>query len=203
MNATVDDVRTRILLEATKQFAARGYEGTSIQQIAEVVGITRPTLVYHFGSKDQLRREVLDQLLAHWKDDLPRVLAAATTGSDRFRSALGVLVAFFRADPDRARLLSREMLDRPEEMTTLFAEHLQPWTALLTDFIQRGQHEGRLRDVDPEAYVLTILHAVIGTVATGSATAHILRDPPDLDRQLDELVRIARTALFNDRPREA
>ncbi len=141
MNPAVDDVRTRILREATRQFAAKGYEGTSIQQIAQSVGITRPTLVYHFGSKDALRREVLEQLLAHWKDDLPRVLQAATTGSDRFRNATGALLSFFHDDPDRARLLTREILDRPEEMKDLFAEHLQPWTALITDYIRRGQQE--------------------------------------------------------------
>jgi AcrR family transcriptional regulator len=202
VNATVDDVRTRILHEATRQFAARGYEGTSIQQIAKAVGITRPTLVYHFGSKDQLRREVLETLLAHWKDELPRVLQAATTGSDRFRNATGALLSFFRDDPNRARLLNREMLDRPDEMTALFAEHLQPWTALISEYIRRGQQEGRIREaVDPEAYVLQTLHAVIGTVATGGATRHILRAPPDLDRQLDELMRIARTSIFNDRPK--
>jgi len=202
VNAAVDDVRTRILHEATRLFAAGGYEGTSIQAIAQASGITRPTLVYHFGSKDQLRREVLEKLLAHWKDDLPRVLQAATTGSDRFRNATGALLSFFRDDPDRARLLTREMLDRPEEMTELFAQHLQPWTALIGDYIRRGQEEGRIRaDADPEAYVVQILHAVIATIATGGATRHILRDPPDLDRQLDELMRIARTSIFNDRPK--
>ncbi len=202
MNPAVDDVRTRILREATRQFAAKGYEGTSIQQIAQSVGITRPTLVYHFGSKDALRREVLEQLLAHWKDDLPRVLQAATTGSDRFRNATGALLSFFHDDPDRARLLTREILDRPEEMKDLFAEHLQPWTALITDYIRRGQQEGRLREhADPESYVLLLLHAVIATVATGGSTRHILRDPPGLDQQLDELMRIARTSIFNDRPK--
>jgi TetR/AcrR family transcriptional regulator len=206
VNAAVEprDVRARILVQATRLFAAQGYEGTSIQQVAEAVGITRPTLVYHFGSKEQLRRAVLEQLLAHWKEDLPRVLTAAQTGSDRFRSALDALVSFFRADPDRARLLSREMLDRPKEMTDLFAVHLQPWTSLLTDYIRRGQEEGRTRAaVDPEAYVVQILHAAIGIIATGGATMHILRDPPDLDRQLAELFRIARTSLFNDRPHGA
>ena len=49
--------------------------------------------------------------------------------------------------------------------------------------------------------MLQILHAVIGTIATGGATRDILREPPDLDRQLDELVRIARTSIFNDRPK--
>lgn len=195
------DVRTRILAEATRMFAARGYDGTAIQDIAAAVGITRPTLVYHFGSKEQLRQEVLATLLAHWKDELPRVLAAATTGSDRFRSAIDAVLSFFRADPDRARLLVREMLDRPGEMSALFEAHLQPWTSLLTDYIRAGQAEGRTRAaVDPEAYLMLVVNLAISTVASGAATGHLLRDPVSEERQLAELVRVARTSLFNDRP---
>ena len=192
-----DDVRTRILAEATRRFAAQGYAGTSIQAVAAAAGVTRPTLVYHFGSKDQLRSEVLDQLLAHWKDTIPAILTAATSRGDRFQAALEVLLAFFVEEPDRARLLIREMLDRPEEMTERFQTHLQPFTALLTDAIRSGQASGTYpADLDPEAYVLHVLTSVLGTIAVGPATGAVLADDPNLDRRIAELVRIARTALF-------
>jgi AcrR family transcriptional regulator len=195
------DARTRILEQATRLFAAQGYAGTSIQEVAAAAGVTRPTLVYHFGSKDQLRASVLEQMLDHWREELPRVLAAATSGGDRFQGSLDAVVAFFRADPDRARLLVREMLDRPDEMSELFTQHLQPWTALLTDYIRIGQEAGgSRREVDPEAYVLQILNAAIGTIAMGGAARHILPNAPGLDRQLSELGRIARLSLFNERP---
>lgn len=195
------DMRSRILSAATRLFATRGYDGTSIQAIAEAVGITRPTLVYHFGSKDQLRSEVLEAMLGRWRDELPARLQAATSGSDRFRSAVDALLSFFHADPHRARLLLREILDRPEEMATRFRDQLLPWTMLLTDYIRTGQAEGRIRrEVDPEAYVLQFLNAAIGTIATGGVTRAVIAGNPDLERQLAELVRIARRSLFNDRP---
>lgn len=195
------DVRTRILLEATHLFASRGYDAVSIEEIARSAGVTRPTLVYHFGSKVELRAEVLDALLSHWRNELPRLLAAATTGSDRFRSAFEALASFFRADPARSRLLMREMLDRPDDMAALFRAHLQPWTALIVEYVRTGQGEGRIRaGVDPEAYVLQVLNLVIATTGAGTGTSHVLHDPPDIDRQLAELQRIARTSLFNDRP---
>lgn len=200
--AELPDVRTRILHHATRLFAAQGYAGTSIQQVAAAAGVTRPTLVYHFGSKDNLRAEVLRVMLDHWRAEVPRVLTATTRGGDRFEGALQALVAFLLEDPDRARLLVRELLDRPDEMRELFHEHLQPWTSLLTDAIRVGQEAGSTRpELDPEAYVLQILQAAIGTVATGQASAHILPGAPDIDRQLTELHRLARVALFRERPR--
>ncbi len=195
-----EDVRSRILTHATRLFAGQGYAATSIQQIAAAAGITRPTLVYHFGSKDQLRTSVLAAMLEHWRDELPRVLSAATRGGDRFDGVLQAVLAFFVDDPDRARLIVRELLDRPAEMTALFIEHLQPWMALLTDAVRAGQQAGSTRlEVDPEAYVLQVLHAAIGTVATGAAAAHILPGEPSIDRQLIELRRLARVSLFRQR----
>lgn len=198
-----DDVKNRILTIATRRFARAGYAATSIQEIAREAGITRPTLVYHFGSKDGLRDAVIAALLGHWKDTIPAILTAATSRGDRFASALDVFLRFFREEPDRARLLVREMLDRPEAMEVLFREHLQPFTALLTDAIRAGREKGSYAgDLDPEAYILHVLTAALGSIAVGPATGAVLVDAPSLERQLDELVRIARASLFVPRPPE-
>jgi TetR/AcrR family transcriptional regulator len=195
-----NDVRTRILEVATRLFATRGFDGTSIQDIAEEVGITRPTLVYHFGSKDGLRDEVLDRMLGHWQDELPAVLAAATTGKDRFRSGVRALLSFFRADPHRARLLVREILDRPDAISARFGRHLRPWTPLLVEYVERGRAEGRVhKGVDAEAWILQLLNAAVSTLATGAVTAAMFGDQPDVDRQVAELVRIAESSLFRTR----
>ncbi len=194
------DVRTRILEVSTRLFATRGFDGTAIQDIALEVGITRPTLVYHFGSKDGLRDEVLDRMLRHWQDELPQVLSAATTGKDRFRNGVHALLSFFRDDPHRARLLVREILDRPDVISDRFARHLRPWTPLLVEYIERGQREGRVHEgVDAEAWILQLLNAAVGTLATGAVTAAMFADRPDEDRQMAELVRIAERSLFRTR----
>jgi AcrR family transcriptional regulator len=196
-----DPSKRRILDAATRLFAARGFEGVSIQAVAESVGMRGPSVLHHFRTKDALRAAVLADLLGHWKDDLPRVLAAAQSGSDRLDSALRALLGFFGNAPDRARLLLRELLDNPEEMRALLATHLQPWTRLITDYVRTGQAEGRVRaDLDPEAYVLHVVTAGIGTIATGDVVTALFADAPGPDARLRELVRIARVSLFNPRP---
>jgi AcrR family transcriptional regulator len=196
-----DDVKTRILAAATRHFSAAGYAATSIQRVASDAGVTRPTLVYHFGSKEGLRDAVIDQLLGHWKDTIPAILTAATSRGDRFQAALDVFLRFFAEEPHRARLLVREMLDRPEAMRELFRTHLQPFTALLTDALRAGRAKGSYpADLDPEAYILHVLTAALGTLAVGAATEAVLVEPPTEARRLDELVRIARTALFTSPP---
>jgi len=196
------DVRTRILLEATRLFAERGYNGTSIQMISQAAGIKRPTLVYHFGSKDSLREAVLGQLVKHWQAELPRLMAAASDGGPRLDSLMRALFQFFLEDRNRARLVLREMLDAPDSLTVELRRELQPWTQLLVDAMRTAQGQGVIRhDVDIESFLLLIITTSIGVLAIGDRTKALVPPEPGIDDQLMELIRIAKTSLFT--PRES
>ena len=195
------EVSDRILDAATRLFAARGFEGTSLQDVADAVGIRKPSLLYHVNSKDALRLRVLEGILAHWNDVVPKLLRAAATGSDQFDAVVSETVRFFAADPDRARLLVREALDRPEEMVLLIRSHVDSWVAIVCDYIRKGKQHGRIYpDVDPEAYVAQVINLVISGVATFHCIGVIAPAPSPggrmPERHLAELLRVAKTSLF-------
>src|SRR6516225_7467328 len=121
------DVRAATIAAATRLFAAHGFEGTALQDIADAVGVTKPAVLHHFPSKEHVRQAVLDAILAHWNDTLPRLLFAATASHDRFDAVFGELHRFFAADPDRARVVMREVLDRPAEIRRLLRGAVRPW----------------------------------------------------------------------------
>jgi len=203
MNQPANDMRARILVAATRLFAARGFDGTSVQAVASAVGIRKASLLYHFPSKDALRRAVLDGLLARWKDIVPQILRAATAGDDTVGAVISEVVDFFRADPDRARLLTREVLDRPEEMRSRIQEHLSPWMGLVTTAVRRGVEQGLVRPgIDPEAWVVEMVTLLVGTFALSGATVDILGGvelgADAQDRRLREVFRIARASLLID-----
>jgi len=196
------DVRAQLLEAATKLFAAKGFDGTSLKDIADVVGIRKPSLLYHFPSKNDLRLAVLDGLLEHWNDVLPKLLMAAAGGEDRFETIVRETVGFFNEDPDRARLLMREILDRPEDMRARLEAHVAPWVTVVADYIRKGQRSGELLgDVDPEAYILQVINLIVSGVASASCLDGGLLPPesPEGDpatRHARELMRIARVSLF-------
>jgi TetR/AcrR family transcriptional regulator len=193
-----ESVAIQILDAANRLFAERGYDGTSLQVIAEAVGIRKPSLLYHYASKAVLRDAVLARLMDHWAEVLPQILSAATTGERRFEALVGEVIAFFDADPSRARLLYREILDRPQELSLQLGGFLAPWITLLADYIRRGQIDGLIRPgVDPEVYISNVIQMVIGGVAT-SHVFHTTGDDSAVERQVLEVTRIARTALFVD-----
>lgn len=201
-------VREHILVEATKQFAVRGYDGTSLQAIADAVGIRKASLLYHFPSKAELRRSVLDRLLSRWRERVPKLLLAATSGKDQFEAVMQEVVRFFATNPDRARLLVREALDRPDEMRQLLASHVQPWAGMVCQHIRQGQSAGRIHEeLDPEAYIAQVVNLVIGSIATfdsvgalvSKGASNIEDEQQPLERHVMELLRFARRGLFRPR----
>jgi len=210
--STKSDVASQILATATRLFAARGFDGTSIQAVAEDVGIRKPSLLYHFPTKDDLRRAVLENLLVHWNEVLPRLLMAATSGPQQFDAVFRETISFFSEDPDRARLLLREALDRPAEMRALIRDHVRPWATVICDYIRKGQAAGRVRaDVDPEAYLVHAINLVISSIATWNCIEALNPQASDnvdaaraeyggrraaFERHQRELFRVAKSSLF-------
>lgn len=195
------DVRAEILSVATRRFASRGFDGTSLGDIAEEVGVRKPSLLYHYASKEALRQAVLDHVLARWTETLPRLLLAATAGEDQFDAVTREIVSFLDDDPDRARLIVREALDRPEDFREQLARHVQPVVENLSGYVRRGQKHGDLRaDADPEAYLFqTVVLLVCGVAFNDSfhqlMPAHPRRGTPR-ERLTRELLRVAKASLF-------
>ena len=202
------DVPNEILREATRLFAAKGYGATSLKDISEAVGIRKPSLLYHFASKEKLHQAVLDRVLDRWNEVLPRLLMAAAGGEHRFDSVIRETIGFFSEDPDRARLLLREILDRPEEMQNRLETYVAPWVSVVADYIRKGQEHGEIHDpVDPEAYILQIINLVVSGIAASSCLEGGLLPPSSplgtpSQRHKRELMRIARTSLFCSPQRE-
>ena len=196
--------RHQILEVATRRMAESGAKGTSLQAIADEVGIRKPSILYHFESKAALRIAVLEHLLARWGEVMPKLFVATSKdGEARFEAIMEELIGFFAEDPNRARILVREMMDRPDEMRPYLIRFVQPWLDVLAGYIRKDQEVGRIRsDVDAEAYVLTVVSMALGSLATIKDFASVLSTDETQEksraRWAAEAVRMARVSLFEE-----
>lgn len=196
------DNSAQIRAAATKLFATHGYEGVSLQAIADEVGVAKQTLLYHYPSKDLLHRAVIENVFEHWRSTLPQILQAVTSGKRRFTALTEELIRFFAQDRDRARLLARQVLDDPEGTQRLMGANLRPWLLLVAEYIREGQKIGLVhKDVDAEVFVLHVIVLVVSNVAVLSTISSVMatdeKQKAALEqRYLAELVRLTRTALF-------
>ena len=196
------DVRAHILAVATRRFARHGFDSTSLQEIADEVGVKKPSLLHHFPSKNDLLRGVLDKLFDHWTESLPRLLEAVTSGRGRFDAITVELVHFFSEDPDRARLVVRELMDRPEQMRNRLSQTLTPWVTLIADYIRKSQEAGYVpKDVDPEAYIVHVVTLAVSGIAALPVVTHALPGERDKvsERYLGEMLRIVKASLLAKR----
>lgn len=196
------DARSQILRETTRLMAAHGAAGTSIQDVADAVGLRKASVLHHFPSKDILRRAVIDALLSRWADVLPRLLLSGHQDPEaRLDAVLGEFVSFFGDDPNRARLLLRELLDRPAELEQYLAETVAPWLSVVTLALDAAKQRGRVRaDLDPPAFAIHLIGLVLTSFATADAIGPLLEGDLTAKRAriVAELGRVARASLFPD-----
>ncbi|MET0166450.1 MAG: TetR/AcrR family transcriptional regulator [Vicinamibacterales bacterium] len=130
-------VRDKLLQEATDQFAAIGYEATTMRSIASRAGVTLPTLYHYFGDKANLYLEVC---VACFAPRAERGLAAysQSTGREEQR-VLRFFVELARdllENDNFFRLMHREMIDQDLEGIRLLTERCwkQSFAALCAAF---------------------------------------------------------------------
>jgi AcrR family transcriptional regulator len=100
------EVARQIARAAARLFAARGYDATSVREIVEAAGVTKPTLYYHFGSKEGLAQALLTVPLNEMLGRLRQALEGTGDPVERLARFFEVQLAFCREDPDIIRFFN-------------------------------------------------------------------------------------------------
>ena len=83
VDARRTDTRERIVTAASGLFAERGFAGTSIRDISDALGLTKAALYYHFASKEEILRAIVDQPISAIRGVLDRELDLSTAAARR------------------------------------------------------------------------------------------------------------------------
>src|SRR3954453_4036425 len=89
-------VARHIARVAARLFAAHGYDATSVRTIVEAAGVTKPTLYYHFGSKEGLAQALGARPLSALLNGLHAILAAPADPVERLVRTFEAHFAFCR-----------------------------------------------------------------------------------------------------------
>src|ERR1700712_1860970 len=100
-----DERRQQLLSVACELFARTGFHATSMDDIAEAAGVTKPVLYQHFPSKRALYRELLDDVDRQLPERLVVPPAAATSGRERVQEGFAAYFRFVAAHRASFRLL--------------------------------------------------------------------------------------------------
>ncbi|WP_435007678.1 TetR/AcrR family transcriptional regulator [Tundrisphaera lichenicola] len=99
------EMASHIARVAARLFADRGYDATSVREIVEAAGVTKPTLYYHFGSKRGLVEALMIKPMSGFIPTLQDLVAREPDPVRILREIFASQVAFLTEEPDRSRFL--------------------------------------------------------------------------------------------------
>ena len=165
--------RHQLIDVARTLFAERGYEGTSIEEIAQRASVSKPVVYEHFGGKEGLYAVVVDREMSALLDGVTSSLTRSTNNRSRLRIERVALALLSYVDErtDGFRILTR---DSPVGITsgtysTLLNEAVNQVSSILAaDFSRRG--------LDPEMAPL-YAQALVGSVSMTAQWWLDVREP--------------------------
>ena len=158
-----EHVRTRLLNAAVRVFDRKGYSAASVREIAQMAGVTKPALYYHFGSKEGLLLAILEQAKREVDTALDRAVARTGTARARVLALCGDVYALFGQNVPIARVAHAVFLGPPDgappfDVTVFEARFRQALERIVCD----GVASGELRDVPPGDVALAAMGILEG-----------------------------------------
>jgi AcrR family transcriptional regulator len=153
-----DLVEGQIIAEATKLFAERGFAGTSLKDIAEATGLTRPALYHYVSRKEDILTRLVTELAELPAQALQAVNAEqGLTPAERLRKMARAVALLQARGPTKFQLLIRSETDLPPELVTRYADSRRRVLREFVGVIEAGVTAGVFRSVDARIAALSIL----------------------------------------------
>lgn len=163
-----------ILRVARQTFARRGFEATSVREIARACGVDPALIAHHFGSKDSLWVAVVHQIAEH---ALPLIAATAAlrtmpiSARARVERAIALVIDEVFAEPDIGMFFSTAATEEGQCSDKLIEELVRPYHNVFVPLLSDAKKAGELSILNADLTFFMLINAISKTVSYGHVFA--------------------------------
>ena len=148
--------RERILAAAVDLFYRQGYGHTTLEQVADMLGVTKPFIYAHFASKNELLVEICSRAIKLAHDSLTRALTQEGTASQRLKLVASDFMAAVLSHQAHAVIYSREEKELAQPDRDLINGLRREFDHRLVALIEEGVASGEFQVDDIRMAALAI-----------------------------------------------
>lgn len=171
-----------ILLAALRSFADRGYDGTSVRELNQALGVSHNLINRRFGSKERLWRAAVDRWFGELVDVLAPAANLAGTGDplERLREFVVIFIEANARRPEIVRLMNVEASIGGPRLNYIFERFIAPVLIPAATLASKLEAEGKLRPVPVGTLFFLIAHGATAPAAHRPLAALVgIADPTD------------------------
>jgi TetR/AcrR family transcriptional regulator len=144
-----------ILDAALDVFSTHGFRGATLDQIAEVAGLSKPNLLYYFPSKEAIHTALLSELLDTWLDPL-RAMDRNGDPMTEIMSYVRRKLEMSRDFPRESRLFANDILQGAPFMRGAIEGDLKRLVDEKSGILRHWMAEGRIATLPPAHLIFSI-----------------------------------------------
>ncbi len=149
--------RGEILRCFTEMVAERGYDEVSVRDVAEALGISKGTILHHFGSKESLLEELHRDYMRRRLAEADELLAAHPDPVDQLQLIVYQLMLSQQDDRAATVAFAREIVRFAAEDGMAEVRSMRDaYSKLVGDIVRRGIEQGTFEEVDPSLAALQL-----------------------------------------------
>jgi AcrR family transcriptional regulator len=155
------EARLKIAAAAEELFAALGYDGTAVRDIAKKAGVNGAMIHYYFGSKEGLYRAILEGAASKVRALLVEASGSRASTESRLAGFVDAYSAYILSQPNLARILYREMLTGAKHLMRIAEKYAVTNYTILRDTMREGIKRGELRAIDAELAPVSLMGMIV------------------------------------------
>lgn len=170
-----------IMQVAAAMFQEKGYDRSSLEDIAKILSITKPSLYYHFNSKEDILIECIRAGYEHFQGELADQDNTALSGKDRVKIFLKIYGYVISNDIGVSMIIADDRV-MSHDAKKLYNQYRKIMNNQLEERLEAGARDGSLRKMD-----FKIASNAIFAMFNGIATGSIRRAEASLDGIIEQL----------------